>query len=161
MKVINRSDSTVTYSLPELNTRRSFSPGESKELSPQEMEALFQKQGGAQLIKDYLLVDDRDWVAEHWDAPIEYFWQAAQVRKCLLEDPIDLFTETLDYAPAGVIDIIKSLAWRTPISDLNKIGAIKEKTGFDVLLAIEVMKPTAADRPQAQAKPQRRRREEV
>lgn len=41
MKVYNRSDSNVTYSLPELNTRRVFALGESKELEPKEMEALW------------------------------------------------------------------------------------------------------------------------
>lgn len=161
MKVINRSDGTLVYELPELNVRRVFNVGETKEIPEAELEALFQTDGGHVLIKDYLLVEDRDWVKAHWDAPIEYFWQNEQVKKCLLEDPIDLFEETLDFAPAGVIDLIKTFAWRLPISDLNKIAAIKNKTGFDVLLAIEVMKPTDGAAQAAPNKPQRRRREEV
>lgn len=59
MKVINRSDGNVTYALPELNTRRVFTPGASKEIEAKELEALWQTDGGQILIKDYLLVQDR------------------------------------------------------------------------------------------------------
>lgn len=161
MKVINRSDGNVTYNLPELNIRRSFAPGEVKDLPESELEALSQQNSGLGVLQNYLLVDDKEWVMTHWDAPIEYFWQPEQIKKCLLEDPIDLFEETLDYAPAGVIELLKAFAWRLPISDLNKIGAIREKTGFDVLRAIEIMKPTEGAQTTAPQKPQRRRREEV
>lgn len=160
MNVINRSDGNVGYTLPEMNTRRVFAPGTHKDLDAKELEALWQQDGGQSLIINYLLVEDREWVKAHWDAPIEYFWQAEQIKKCLVEDSIDLFEETLDYAPQGVIDLIKSFAWRMPITDLNKIAAIKEKTGFDVLLAIEVMKASAPQQAAPQT-PQRRRREEV
>lgn len=160
MQVINRSDGNVAYHLPELNTRRVFTVGSEKDIDAKELEALWQTDGGQILIRNHLLVNDREWVKAHWDAPIEYFWQNEQIRKCLLEDDIDLFKETLDYAPEGVIDIIKSMAWRLPLTDLNKIAAIKDKTGFDVLLAIEVMK-AESPRQQASTGTQRRRREEV
>lgn len=158
MKVFNRSDSNITYSLPELSTRRVFALGESKELEPKEMEALWQMDGGMTIIKDYLVVDDPEWVAQHWDAPIEYFWKAEEVKKCLLEDDLALFQETLDYAPAGVIDLIKMLAWQLPISDLNKIEAIRQATGFDTLAAIEVMS-AAKPRKDPQKKERLRKRE--
>lgn len=158
MKVFNRSDSNITYSLPELNTRRVFALGESKELEPKEMEALWQMDGGMTIIKDYLVVDDPEWVEQHWDAPIEYFWKAEEVKKCLLEDDLALFQETLDYAPAGVIDLIKMLAWQLPISDLNKIEAIRQATGFDTLAAIEVMS-ASKPRKDPQKKERLRKRE--
>lgn len=154
MKVFNRSDSNITYSLPELQTRRVFALGESKELEPKEMEALWQMDGGMTIIKDYLCVDDRDWVEKHWpDAPVEYFWTTEDVKKCLLNDSLELFQETLEYAPAGVIDLIKMLAWQLPISDLNKIEAIRQATGFDTLAAIEVMSAS-----KERAKPQKKER---
>lgn len=159
MKVINRSDGNVAYSLPELNVRRVFTPGSYKDIDQKELEALWQTDGGHNLIVHYLLIEDRDWVKAHWDAPIEYFWQAEQITKCLKEDDLELFKETLDYAPAGVMDLIKAISWRMPLTDLNKIAAIKDKTGFDVMQAIEVMK-SPAKKPAAPVK-QRRRREEV
>lgn len=160
IKVTNRSDGNVTYTLEELRVRRVFNINETKEIDEAEIEALYQTDGGQRLIKDYLLVQDKEWVHKHWDAPIEYFWGQPEVKKCLLEDDLELFKETLDYAPAGVIDLIKTLAWRLPITDLNKIGAIREKTGFDVLLAIESMKNPDANTTAA-PQPTRRRREEV
>lgn len=160
IKVTNRSDGNVTYTLEELRVRRVFNINETKEIDEAELEALYQTDGGQRLIKDYLLVQDKEWVRKHWDAPIEYFWGQPEVKKCLLEDDLDLFKETLDYAPAGVLDLIKTLAWRLPITDLNKIGAIRDKTGFDVLLAIESMKSPGTNTTAA-PQPTRRRREEV
>lgn len=148
MKVYNRSDSNITYSLPELQTRRVFALGESKELEAKELEALWQMDGGNLIIKHYLMVDDREWVEKHWDAPIEYFWKPEDVKKCLLEDSLELFQETLEYAPEGVVDLIKMFAWQLPIGDLNKIEAIRQATGFDTLAAIDVM---SASKPRAEA----------
>ena len=159
MKVYNRSDSNVTYNLQELSTRRVFALGECKELDAKELEALWQMDGGMIIIKDYLVVDDPDWVAAHWpDAPIEYFWKDADVKKCLLQDSLDLFQETLEYAPQGVIDLIKMYAWQLPISDLNKIEAIRLATGFDTLAAIDVMSASKT-RPEPQKKERLRKRE--
>lgn len=148
MKVYNRSDSNVTYSLPELQTRRVFALGESKDLDAKELEALWQKDGGMILIKNFLLVDDKEWVAAHWDAPIEYFWKTEDVKKCVLEDSVALFQETLEYAPEGVIDLIKMFAWQLPLGDLNKIEALRQATGFDTLAAIDVM---SSKKPRAEA----------
>lgn len=161
IKVLNRSDGTVTYHLPELNnTRRVFNLGESKDISEKELNALFQMNGGAELIRHFLMVEDREWVKKTFDAPIEYFWGYDEVKKCLLEDDVELFSETLDYAPQGVIDIIKLLSWQLPVKDLNKIHIIMEKLGFDVLGAIEVMKKPS-DKPTKETKQGRRRREEA
>lgn len=159
MKVYNRSDGNITYKLPELNVRRVFNIGESKDIPKEELEALFQTDGGAQLLKDYLLVEDKEWVMAHWEAPIEYFWKEEEIKKCLMEDPVDLFEETMDYAPRGVLDLIKTMAWRIPVTDLNKVGIIRDKTGFDVLLAIEAMKQP--EKPQTAPTPARRRRQEA
>lgn len=149
MKVYNRSDSNITYSLPELSIRRVFSLGEGKELDEKEMNALYQLDGGKTLIEEYLLVDDEAWVKAHFseEPALEYYWKPEDIKKCLLNDSLELFQETLEYAPLGVIDLIKMYAWQMPISDLNKIEAIRQATGFDVLAAVEVMsasKPRAA-----------------
>lgn len=141
MKVTNRSDSRVVYNLPELNnTRRLFEVGETKELTNKEMDALYQLAGGAELVKDYLLIEDRQWVFKNCgEVPTEYYWNTPEITKCILEDPLDLFAETLDYAPAGVLDVLKRLAWTLPLTDLNKIKAIEDKLGFDVQAAVKIM----------------------
>lgn len=156
--VTNRSDSNVTYSLDELRIRRVYTPNETKEIEVAELEALFQMDGGATLIKNYLLVKDKDWVMSHWDAPIEYFWGREDIEKCLLTDSLELFEETLRYAPEGVIDIVKTLSWQLPLADLNKVEALRAATGFDAQLAAEVMK---TQRKTEQAAPAPRLRKET
>ena len=56
----------------------------------------------------------------------------AQIRDLLLTGSLDAFLDALDFAPIGVVDLIKSLAVSLPLTDLNKRKALKEKTGFDV-----------------------------
>lgn len=162
MNVLNRSTDQVVYSLPELHTRRVFAPGENKEIDAEELRALSQIDGGYILLKEYLRVDDRGWVEENLpNAPIEYFWGADEVRTCILSDSAELFSETLDYAPEGVLDMIKDFSWKIPMTDMNKIHALLEKTGFDVLAAIEVMKPKDGEVQQKPRQRERLRREEA
>ena len=50
----------------------------------------------------------------------------------LLNGSLDAFLDALDFAPIGVIDLIKTMSVQLPLTDLNKRRALKEKTGFDV-----------------------------
>ena len=47
------------------------------------------------------------------------------------------FLDALDFAPVGVIDLIKSLSVTVPLYDMQKRAALKQKTGFDVDAAIK------------------------
>ncbi len=159
MIVINRSSENVTYELPELRVRREFEPGTSKDIPAEELEMLSQQTGGLILLKDNLLVEDKEWVKAHMpDAPIEYFWKPDDIMNCLKYDSLELFRETLEYAPYGVITIMEQLAWRLPLTDLNKIQALKDICGFDTLAAIDAMKTT---KPQTENKTSKRLRQEV
>lgn len=140
IKVTNRSDEIVTYTLPEMNIRRVFTPGSYKDLEPAELAALAQTDGGLVLLRDSLLVEDEEWVIKNLgEPPIEYFWTEEDVKRCVFQDPVDLFSETLDYAPEGIKEMIKRISWEAPLSDMNKINLIREKLGFDVQAAINIM----------------------
>jgi len=56
----------------------------------------------------------------------------AQIKDLLVRGSLDAFLDALDFAPIGVIDLIKTMAVQLPLTDLNKRRALKEKTGFDV-----------------------------
>ena len=56
--VKNRSNSVVIYSIPEMNIRRQYAPGETKRIAYDELEALTYRPGGLTLIKRALLIDD-------------------------------------------------------------------------------------------------------
>ena len=53
------------------------------------------------------------------------------------EGTLDEFLDCLDFAPIGVIDLIKRYAVALPLSDYNKRKAIKDKLGYDVDAAIK------------------------
>jgi len=55
----------------------------------------------------------------------------------LLTGSLDAFLDCLDFAPIGVIDLIKTYAVALPLSDYNKRQALKEKIGFDVDAALQ------------------------
>ena len=66
----------------------------------------------------------------------EYHLDKAGVEKLILTGTLDEFLDCLDFAPEGVIDLIKKLAVELPMTDANKARALKEKTGFDAFVAI-------------------------
>ena len=59
VEVKNRSHSTVVYTLPEMSIRRQFTPGESKQITIAELEALTYRPGGLNIILDCLLIKDQ------------------------------------------------------------------------------------------------------
>ena len=68
-----------------------------------------------------------------------------QIRELLLRGSLDAFLDALDFAPLGVIDLIKSMAVSLPLTDLNKRKALKEKTGFDVDSALRHLEEEKAE----------------
>ena len=58
--VKNRSASMVVYSLPELNVRREFMPGESKTITFGELEKLSYQPGGRSIMQNFLQIIDPD-----------------------------------------------------------------------------------------------------
>jgi hypothetical protein len=53
------------------------------------------------------------------------------------EGSLDEFLDCLDFAPVGVIDLIKRYAVALPLNDHNKRKAIKDKLGYDIDAAIK------------------------
>ena len=45
--------------------------------------------------------------------------------------------DCLDFAPPGVIDLIKKFSVSLPLTDFQKVNALKAKTGFDAAAALK------------------------
>lgn len=139
IQVQNRSAGRVIYRIPEDNIRRTFAPGEIKSIPLGELEKLTFQEGGKTLIEDYLLLtnpkatEDLDIATEP-----EYWLNAQQVEELLVNGSNDELLDALDFAPQGVIDLIKDMAVKIKINDYNKRASIKQKTGFDVTKALEL-----------------------
>ena len=56
--VVNRSNGTVSYRLPEINVYRLFQKNEKKHVSEEELRSLNASAGGLTLLREYLFVDD-------------------------------------------------------------------------------------------------------
>ena len=76
-----------------------------------------------------------------------------QVVDLLLHGSLDEFLDCLDFAPTGVIELIKKFAFQLPLSDYEKRKALKNKTGFDVDAAIanSGLEPTTEEKQEVTA----------
>ena len=131
--VKNRSSSVVVYKIPETNLRREFAPGETKRVPFGELEKLTYQEGGRELLENFLQILEEEVTTDlNVKREIEYNMSEAEVAELLRTGSLDAFLDALDFAPIGVIDLIKSLAVQLPLTDIDKRKALKQKTGFDV-----------------------------
>ena len=156
--VTNRSASVVVYSIPEDNVKREFQPGETKKIRHSELEKLTYQTGGPLLISNYFLIRSEEAIKE-LGVPTEpeYFMTEKEVIELIKSGTIDAWLDCLDFAPHGVIEMIKKLSVTVPLNDYEKRRALKEKTGFDVDAAIKhVEEEREEDKELPKAAPKRR-----
>ena len=94
--VKNRSNSTVVYSIPEMNVRREYAPGETKKIPKEEIEALTYRSGGANLIQRFLVIDQETLNDISMNVEPEYWLDDEGVKKLLTEGSLDAFLDCLD-----------------------------------------------------------------
>ena len=136
--VKNRSAGIATYKIPELGIRRSFQPGEIKKISVEELEKLTYRPGGMALLANFLQIMDAEAINMVGLKPQpEYHMSEQDIVKLMKEGSLDEFLDCLDFAPPGVIDLIKKLSVSLPLSDIQKRQALKAKTGFDCDAALK------------------------
>jgi hypothetical protein len=120
-----------------LGIRREFSPTETKRISFEELEKLSYQPGGLAMMTNFLQIQDAPAVNQLGiRTEPEYHMSEQQIIELLATGSIDAFLDALDYAPTGVIDLIKKFAVSLPLTDYDKREALKKKTGFDVDKAI-------------------------
>ena len=136
-KVKNRSASRVGYSIPEDGIRRTFAPGEVKNITYNELLKLSYQPGGREMMVQFLQILSENGLDKlNIHAQPEYYMSEQQVVDLLRTGSLDAFLDALDFAPVGVIDLIKKFAVQLPLNDMNKRKALYEKTGFDVTKAL-------------------------
>ena len=143
ISVVNRSDSLIGYTIPDLgdrhNVRRQFSPREQKIVTFEELEALSWIPGGKTILRDYLVIKDKEALDQLLpNTEAEYFYTKEDVIKLIQTGSYNQFLDCLDFAPEGVIEMVKDLSVSLPMKDIDKIKAMQDKLGYDVLKAIEI-----------------------
>lgn len=139
-KVKNRSSGKVTYSVTYNGNKmhQVYNPGETKVVPYEELRQLSYQHGGPELIYNYLQITKEEVLKElNIDPEPEYYMSEKEIQALLQTGTMDAFLDCLDFAPIGVIDLIKKYAVELPLNDFNKRKAIREKLGFDVDAAIK------------------------
>lgn len=156
VKVRNRDNGVVGYTIPDLNNlHRNFQSGEVKEITMEELRKLSYIPGGESILRNCLVIQNEEALAELCpEVEPEYFYTEQDVKNILLSGSMDQFMDCLDFAPTGVIELIKKYAVELEISDIYKREAILNKTGFNVTKAIEINHETE----EATAKEEKTRR---
>ena len=136
-RVKNRGASTVVYKIADKGIRRDFKPGQIMQISSEELEELTFQPGGTVILSQFLQILDLDGIqAARIKTEPEYHMSEADVAKLITSGSLDAFLDALDFAPIGVIDLIKKLSVDIPLMDMEKRKALKAKTGFDVDAAL-------------------------
>lgn len=140
VKIKNRSNGAAGYELKDKNIVRIFEPMEIKKVSKDELRSLSYQRGGKKLLQDYLQVisDDKEFLEEILGTNIEpeYNYSKDDVINIMLNGSLEKFLDLLDFAPIAVLEIVKTESVKLELNDVSKRKAIKEKTGFDVDMAL-------------------------
>lgn len=144
--VRNRSTSMVVYRIPEKGIRREFAPGETKKIAFQELLDLSYQAGGRELMVNFLQIQAPEVTKElNIRTELEYNYSESDVINLIKDGSLDAFLDCLDFAPVGVIDLVKKYAVSLPMDNYDKRRALLEKTGFDVDKAIANLEAEKAE----------------
>lgn len=151
--VKNRSASRVCYSIPEDHIRRAFAPGETKKISYDELLKLTYQPGGKEIMVAFLQIEDTTALKNFNINPQpEYYMSEEQIINLLKTGSLEAFLDCLDYAPVGVLDLIKKYSISLPLSDYNKKKALKDKFGYDVDTILDNLEDDKAETDNDKAK---------
>lgn len=138
ISVLNRGTGEVGYTIAESGIRRVWTPGEiKKNLTYSELEQVTYIPGGLKLLQKYLVINDPE-VCEQLGLQIEpeYYYTEKEIEELLTKGTIEQLLDCLDFAPEGVIDLIKKKSIELKLNDVQKREAILNSTGFNVTAAI-------------------------
>ena len=137
VKVLNRFLGQTTCVIPELHIRRTFQRGAEHEVPFKELQYLKYQAGGEEMLRNILMIEDEEALEKLvGDVEPEYHYTESDVENLLLNGSLEQLEDALDFAPLGVIELIKEKAVSLKLSDINKRDAIAKKTEFNVTNAI-------------------------
>lgn len=143
VKVTNRNVGPTGYEIDDGRIRRRFEKGETKIVPYSELETLAVTPGGEKILRNYLVIDDETTLNKlNIEAEQEYFYGEDDVKRILEEGSLEELEDTLNFAPKGVIEILKKKAIEIELPDIRKRKLIFEKTGLNIdnaLMINEVM----------------------
>lgn len=156
VRVENRANAIVCYRVPESKIIRRFVAGEVKEIEMGELRQAIQIPGTFRLIESNLIIHNKEAVDELLpNAEPEYFYDKNDVDFLLEQGTLDQLKDALDFAPDGVIELIKERAVKGELNDMRKREAILDATNFNVTKAIDIRRQAMEDSIPAETKTRR------
>lgn len=143
IKVTNRGNGRVGYQIPDSNgLRRLWHARETKEIPMEELRKVMWTAGGSYILKNSLIIRNEEAIKELFstEPEPEYYYTEEEIKQLLLTGTKDQLLDCLDFAPDGVIEVVKNLAVAMKLNDMSKREIIFEKTGFNVTNAININK---------------------
>lgn len=140
VEVRNRNNGFTTYTI-DGGITRTFNINEIKKIDLEELRELSMAPGGDYILKNYLIINDKtalDYLDLHPEP--EYFYTETEIKDLLLNKDPDYLEDCLNFAPQGVIDLVKQMAVKLEVPDTRKRKLILDKTGFSVDNALNVNK---------------------
>lgn len=158
IEVINRDSGTVGYVIPDMhNLHRVFQVNEKKYIPFEELRSLVGVPGGVYLLENCLQIQNEAVIQELLGTvEPEYYYSDQDVKSLLLNGSLNQLEDCLNFAPSGVIDILKNEAINCELNDVKKRDLIFKKTGLNISAAI-ANKKLAAEEGEEQEQPKQRK----
>lgn len=142
IKVTNRDNGSVGYTIPDLHLHRVFLSGETKEITMEELRKLAFIPGGLNILKNYLVMDSEEAVSELLvSVEPEYYYTEEDVKILLTVGTLAQLEDCLNFAPEGTINLLKKVSVELPLNDVAKRELILKTLGFNITAAIAAREP--------------------
>ena len=145
VEVTNRNNGITGYTLNS-GMERIFNINETKKVPLEELQEVEAMPGGEYLLRNYLMIKDKtalDYL--NVEPEPEYFYAENEIKELLLNGTLDQLEDCLNFAPQGVLDILKDKAVSLEIPDMRKRDLISKKLGFNIDNAIKIEKAFKED----------------
>ena len=131
--VRNRNNGFTGYEIKDRGIWRNFAPGETKKIELEELKQLQYQPGGDYTLKNLLVVENKEALELlNMEVEPEYNYTEDDIRNLLLDGSLDQLKDFLDFAPAGAIEIAKTIAVKEEIPDIRKRDIISKATDFNI-----------------------------
>lgn len=136
VKVVNRASGSLAYKIDTLRVTRHWrKPGDYLNISIAELLELKTVKGGQSLLENYVIIEDEEALSVLFpdqELEPEYKYGIKEIEVLLYEADTEQLLDALDFAPKGVLDLIKSKSAEKLPNTTAKIEAINKKFKIDL-----------------------------
>ena len=136
VKVVNRASGSLAYKIDTLRVTRHWrKPGDYLNISIAELLELKTVRGGQSLLKNYVIIEDKEALSVLFpdqELEPEYNYGLKEIETLLYEADTEQLLDALDFAPKGVLDLIKAKSAEKLPNTTAKIEAINKKFKIDL-----------------------------